>query len=243
MKPLTLILFFLISAMGFAQNPFKENTTWGIAPGISDELEEARLWEIDSTDFSMHTAYQRIHFRKENQFYQYNIMGCGLDCWEQIWGEFSTTDKTIQFTINKTIGYKRCNGEIITNKTDVGTYHLIKDDYSLRLVKNLNDEPKENYFENIGIEIPDFEDKETKELMNKYKYLYNRAYQIVANKNHKKYQFLKGEAAEWMFADVKNYYEKVKKEPNQEKILQSHFARELYKILQQLYDQIEPKKT
>ena len=181
----------------YAQNPFKENTVWGTSERIDDEFEEVSLWPIEPQDVSFDRAYYQIKSKPNNQFEVYNIPGCGMDCMIRAFGSFTTTEKTVQFTIDKTMRFKRCSGEDILNK-DIGTYYWIKYAYSLRLVKSLDDEPKQNYFDSLNIAISDFKNKKEKEIMAHYAYLYNRIYQIVANKNKKnmsKYKeiFLAGE--------------------------------------------------
>ena len=230
------LIFFCFTLISYAQNPFKENTTWGTSERIDDEFEEITFWKIDSKDITREFYYQ-IQFKPDNKFEAYNIPGCGMDCVVRAYGNFSTTDTTAQFTIDKTMRFKRCSGEDIVNK-NIGIYHLIKDEYSLRLVKNFDDEPKQNYFDSLNINISDFNDNEAKKIIEKYRYVYNRIYQIVANKNSKKYMIAKSESSNWTYESYKST-----EGTNAEKYKQLRLLiRELDNKLKQLYDQIEPRK-
>ena len=236
-KNILLTLFFSFTITSYAQNPFKENTTWGTSERIDDEFEEISFWQIDSKEITRE-YYTQIQFKPDNKFEAYNIQGCVMDCVVRAYGNFSTTDTTVQFTIDKTMRFKRCGGEDIINK-NIGTYILIKDEYSLRLVKNLDDEPKQNYFDSLNINISDFKDDEAKKIIEKYRYIYNRIYQIVANKNFKKYAIAKGEASNWTYEEGFKYGTG----KNEEKYHQFRLlVRELDDKLKQLYEQIEPRK-
>ena len=160
-----------------------------------------------------------------------------MDCVVRAYGSFSTTDTTTQFTIDKTVRFKRCSGEDIVNK-DIGTYYLIKDKYSLRLVKNLDDEPKQNYFDSLNINIADYTDDEAKKILEKYQYLYNRIYQIEVNKNYRKYMICKSEASYWTYETYQSTGGAKAEKYKQLRLL----VNELDNKLKQLYNQIEPKK-
>lgn len=229
---LLLVLFFLFLHFTInAQNPFKENTIWKTSERIDKEFEEFTFWQIDSGDIYNQYNYYQIHFQADNKFFAHNIPGCGLDCVVQVYGNCSTTDSTIQFTINKISRFKACTGDEIVEK-DIGTYYLIKDKYSLRLVKNFDDEPKENYFEKLNITFPEAIDDEIEKVQEKYVYLYNRIYQIVTNKNYNKYHIVKMEATNWTVDAYRHSNKMGNKEMNS-------LIAELDIILKELYNQIK----
>lgn len=230
------LFFFCFTLLSYAQNPFKENTIWGTSERIDNEFEEITFWQIDTKDISREFYYQ-IQFKPDNKFEAYNIPGCGMDCVVRVYGNFSTTNTTTQFTIDKTMRFKKCSGEDTINK-DIGTYYLIKDEYSLRLVKNFDDEPKQNYFDSLNINISNFNDNEAKKIIEKYRYVYNRIYQFVANKNVNKYRIAKNEASNWTYEGYKYGEGKNAEKYNQFRLL----VRELDDKLKKLYNQIEPRK-
>ena len=231
-KTIYLIFFVLYSVSLCAQNPFVENTAWATSERIDQKFEEITFRQIDPQDYSRYNYYQ-IHFLPDNKFRAFNVPGCGIDCVVQVYGNFSSTDTTTQFTINKILRIKGCSGDD-TLKNDIGTYYWIKDNYSLRLVKSLEDEPKENYFKKLNISFADYKGEEAK-ILEKYVYLYDRIYQIVANKNNKKYEIVRQAATNWFYneakkstgaiADTKFYY----------------LVTDLHSKLQELYSQLEPR--
>lgn len=121
-----------------------------------------------------------------------------LDCVIHVSGHYITKDSTIQFSINSISKMKACSGFQKMNK-NIGTYFLVNDKYGMRLVKTLDDEPKENYFINQKIEIPIFDDEIAKSIIKKYEYVYNKTSQIVKNKNRKKYDVLSRDFSQWRF--------------------------------------------
>lgn len=231
---ITFLFAFLFCGVSlYAQNPFVANTNWATSKRIDNTFEEIKFRQIDSNDYSMDNYYQ-IHFLPNKKFYAHNIPACGLDCVVHVDGTYTTTDTTTQFTIHKILRFKTCSGDDTVTK-DIGTYYLIQDEYSLRLVKNFSDEPKENYFKKLNIDISDFKDKEAIRILKKYEYQYNRIYQIVANKNDKKYSIVREETGNLTYQEAYKYASK--KGDQEFRIL----ATELNEKLEALYKQIEPK--
>jgi hypothetical protein len=144
-KVFSVVFLLFLNLTCWCQNPFVEDTTWGTSERIDASFEEITIFPISPENNSRNDAYFRIDFRPNNEFSAYNIPGCGIDCVINAVGKYANTDKTIQFTINTISKRKGCSGQSVINK-DIGTYFWIKDEYSLRLVKNFDDEPKENYF-------------------------------------------------------------------------------------------------
>ena len=227
-----LLFFFLSCGTLFAQNPFVENTVWATSQRIDQAFEEVTFRQLDPQDVSIDDYYQ-IHFFPDNKFTAFNVPGCGIDCVVHVYGNFSTTDTTTQFTINEIVRIKGCSGND-TIKNDIGTYYFIKDEYSLRLVKNMEDEPKENYFEKLNISFADIEGEKAK-ILEKYVYLYNRIYQRVANKNEKMYEIVRREATNWAYRDAYAYTRVNLDEPFYQLVT------DLYGKLVALYKQIEPQ--
>jgi hypothetical protein len=226
-------IFILLSNLSlYAQNPFVENTAWATSERIDQEFEEITFRQIDPQNFSIVDYYQ-IHFLPDNKLWAFNVPGCGIDCVVQVYGNFSSTDTTTQFTINKILRIKGCSGDD-TLKNDIGTYFCIKDKYSLRLVKNFADEPKENYFEKLNISFADYKGEEEK-ILEKYVYVYNRIYQIVANKNSNKYQIARQDATKWYYDEAKKYKGSI---PDTKFY---YLVTDLHSKLQELYSQIEPR--
>lgn len=231
-KTLLIIFIILCNISLYAQNPFMENTAWATSERIDQEFEEITFRQIDPQDFSIDDYYQ-IHFLPDNKFMAYNVPGCGIDCVVQVYGDFFSKDSTTQFIINKIMRIKGCSGDD-TIKNDIGTYYWIKDKYSLRLVKNLEDEPKENYFKKLNINFTDYKDEEAI-ILEKYVYVYNRIYQIVVNKNFNKYNIAKQDASNWFYGEANKYT----RGSADTKFYQ--LVTDLHSKLQELYSQIEPK--
>jgi hypothetical protein len=225
------MLLFLFSGVSYyAQNPFIENTTWATSERIDKPFEEITFRKINQQDYSLYDYYQ-IHFLPENKFYAFNIPGCGIDCVVLVYGTYFSTDTTVQFTINKINRIKGCNGED-TIKTNIGTYYWLKDKYSLRLVKDVLDEPKENYFQMLNISFEAFNNEE-EAILDKYIYLYNKIYQIVHNKNTKKYYLAEQQARNWL------YNEAYKCSRNKTDSAFHELVTDLYSKLEDLYSQLE----
>lgn len=231
-KAIFLIFFVLYSVSLCAQNPFVENTAWATSERIDQEFEEITFRQIDPQDFSIDDYYQ-IHFLPDNKFRAFNVPGCGIDCVVQVYGNFSSTDTTTQFTINKILRIKGCSGDD-TLKNDIGTYYWIKDNYSLRLVKSLEDEPKENYFKKLNISFADYKGEDAK-ILEKYVYVYDRIYQIVANKNNKKYEIVRQAATNWFYNEAKKYTGAIANTKFY------YLVTDLHSKLQELYSQLEPR--
>jgi len=231
-KTILILFFFLSSITLYAQNPFVENTAWATSERIDKEFDEITFRQINPQDFSIYDYYQ-IHFLPDNKFMAYNVPGCGIDCVVQVYGDFSSTDSTTQFIINKIMRIKGCSGDD-TIKNDIGTYYWIKDKYSLRLVKNLADEPKENYFIKLNINFTDYKDEEAI-ILEKYASVYNRIYQIVANKKLNKYNIAKKDAINWFYGEANKY---TRRSADTKFYL---LVTDLNSKLQELYSQIEPK--
>ena len=231
-KTIFLIFIVLYSVQLCAQNPFVENTAWATSERIDQEFEEITFRQIDSQDFSRDNYYQ-IHFLPDNKFRAFNVPGCGIDCVVQVYGNFSSTDTTTQFTINKILRIKGCSGDD-TLKNDIGTYYWIKDNYSLRLVKSLEDEPKENYFKKLNISFVDYKGEEAI-ILEKYVCVYNRIYQIVANKNFNKYNIAKQDASNWFYGEA-NKHTRASADTKFYPLVT-----DLHRKLQELYSQIEQK--
>lgn len=209
-----------------------ENTAWATSERIDKEFDEITLRQINPQDFSIDDYFQ-IHFLPGNQFMAFNVPGCGIDCVVQVYGNFSSTDSTTQFIINKILRIKGCSGDD-TIKKDIGTYYWIKDKYSLRLVKNLADEPEENYFTKLNINFTDYQGEEAA-ILEKYAYVYNRIYQIVANKNFNKHNIAQQDASNWFYGEANKYTS-----GNADSAFY-HLVTDLHRKLQELYSQIEPK--
>lgn len=231
-KTIFLIFFVLYRVSLCAQNPFVENTAWATSERIDQKFEEITFRQIDPQDYSRYNYYQ-IHFLPDNKFRAFNIPGCGIDCVVQVYGNFSSTDTTTQFTINKILRIRGCSGDD-TLKNDIGTYYWIKDSYSLRLVKSLEDEPKENYFKKLNISFADYKGEEAK-ILEKYVYMYDRIYQIVANKNNKKYEIVRQAATNWFYNEAKKYTGAIADTKFY------YLVTDLHSKLQELYSQLEPR--
>ncbi len=233
LRILLMLVFLFAGLLLHAQNPFQENTYWSTSQRIDDAFEDITFNPLDTNDFSR-TNYYRIRFMPNNQFVAYNLPGCGLDCIVQAYGTFASTDTTTQFTINRIARYKRCSG-VDTLSKNIGNYYIVRDAYSLRLVSSLADEPKHNYFEKHANQLPRIDEAYAVALLQQYAYLYNRIYQIVANKNYKKYEMVKREAIHWASVDAKKYN---KENPDMQFY---NKINELLANLEALYKQIEPK--
>lgn len=190
-------LFFLLitSSFAFSQIPFTANT-WASDVRFDENIEEITLKKIDTKN--PQDSYYQLQFLPDNKFVSYNIPGCGLDCVVHVYGNYTTTQNTIQFITTRVERMKGCKGKEEIKK-NVGTFYWIKEQDTYRLIKNFDDEPKENYFKKAQIEIPPVNNDKTQKILSDYEYVYNRIYQIWQNKNSKKYNILRRLEGKWLY--------------------------------------------
>lgn len=229
MKTTLLIIFLLLSASSCtAQVPFLENTVWSSTVRFDENVEEFELSELKNVE----NSYFQLRFLPNNKFESYNIPGCGLDCVVHVFGNYKTTSNTIQFVTENIKKYKGCSGENNV-KNDIGIFHWIKEKNGYRLIKNFDDEPKENYFRQLKLENIPSKNKETEELVFDYEYIYNRIYQIWVNKNYKKYTVVRRLEGVWW-----QKIASLNKDNDKEYV---QYMWKLYDILQKMINDLEKK--
>lgn len=194
MKGTLLIILVFLGSISRAQNPF-EQTSWAASSRIEAAFDELILHPADTAN--LHASYYHLDFKPGQQFLSYNVPGCGMDCVVQINGNYEVTGNTIRFVITAVNRYKRCSAPQEIKEEPIGTYYWIQDEFALRIVKDLGDEPAENYFEKLEEKPPVFKDKKANYLIRKYVYTYNRYYRVLEQKKEKRYEKMKAELEAW----------------------------------------------
>lgn len=190
------------------------NSHWNASNRIDGKFDEIILNRSDTTRSIHHSSYYHLDFKPGNQFISYNVPGCGMDCVKRILGHYIAGHGTIELFIDSVFTYKHCAAPPQKKDEGIGIYYLIKDEFGLRIVAYMRDEPEYNYAQQSGIEIPSFKNKEANRLMRRFVYVYNRSFQVYKNKSREKYRRMVGDNNDWyQSADVhKNKINKQEKE-------------------------------
>lgn len=229
----SIVLIFLLSFTAVGQSPFEVNSVWSTNIKVDGPFEELILTEIEPYDYR-NSAYYRIKFFSDSAFTAFNIPGCGSDCVEYRYGSYSTENNTIHLILDSVSRFKICTGKTYLNQ-DIGSYVWVKDEYGVRILKDLLDEPKKNYFLELGLEVPTFKSEEENDLIRRFIYLYNRLTQIVMNNNIKKFTQAQHEVHQWSTKSQFYTYSVI----NDERIVYSKTHVELDKRIKELLSKMK----
>ena len=193
MKRTLLFLFVIIFLKFFSQIPEIEGKEFRATflvtdnPGIIDLSSPASYYGINYLIFM------------DNGTFETGVQPsfCGLDKLIQYRGKYRVEGQKLAFIITQQYNNKNGSFENLENPIDKGSYFFVKEKYFLRLLKDLQDQPKKNYFKLLKLNVPKTANPKRKEVMEQYAFLYNQSYQIWKNKNQEKKKWIAKMAEDW----------------------------------------------